>query len=60
MLYARHVEQAAPVAPEACAEELAVLREEIAPLAHTRLRAQARDYLAPAWRRLERLESAWV
>ncbi|AGA33938.1 hypothetical protein TVNIR_2286 [Thioalkalivibrio nitratireducens DSM 14787] len=52
VLYARHIEQAAPVAPEACAEELAALREEIAPLAHTRLRAQARDYLAPAWRRL--------
>lgn len=52
VLYARHLQQVAAIPPEACAEEMEGLLEEIAPLAHARLRAQARDYLAPAWRRL--------
>ncbi|TVP80809.1 hypothetical protein [Thioalkalivibrio sp.] len=52
VLYARHLQQAAAIPPEACTEEMKGLLEDIAPLAHACLRAQARDYLAPAWRRL--------
>jgi len=52
VLYARHLEQLPAIPPDACAEEMDGLVQEILPLARARLRGQARDYLAPAWRRL--------
>jgi hypothetical protein len=52
LLYARHLERLPAIPPEAWLEEMEGLVQEIAPLAHARLRGQARDYLAPAWRRL--------
>ena len=52
VLYARHLHQVAAIPPGTCTEEMEGLLEDIAPLAQARLRAHARDYLAPAWRRL--------
>ena len=52
LLYARHLEQSPVIPPGAVGEELEGLVQEIVPLARERLRGQARDYLAPAWRRL--------
>jgi hypothetical protein len=52
LLYARHLERLRAIPPEAWLEEMEGLVQEIAPLARARLRGQARDYLAPAWRRL--------
>ena len=52
LLYARHLEQSPAIPAEVCLEEMEGLVQEIAPLARARLRGQARDYLAPAWRRL--------
>jgi hypothetical protein len=52
VLYARHLERSPAIPPDACSEEMEGLVQEIAPLARARLRGQARDYLAPAWRRL--------
>lgn len=52
VLYARHLEQLPLIPSEAALDEWEGLVQEIAPLARERLRGQARDYLAPAWRRL--------
>ena len=52
LIYAHHLEQLPTIAAEAALEELQRLVREIAPLARERLRGQAQDYLAPAWRRL--------
>jgi len=52
VLYARHLERLPVVPSAAVVEELEGLEQEIAPLARERLRGHARDYLAPAWRRL--------
>ncbi len=51
VIYGKHMDSQPPAAEE-LAEELAGLEADIAPLARDLLRAQAQDYLAPAWRRL--------
>lgn len=50
--YGRHLLNQPAIAPDALLEEWQGLQQEVVPLARERLRQQARDYLAPAWRRI--------
>lgn len=52
LVYCRHLEAEPSPQAQACAAELAGFEAEIVPLARDLLGARARDYLAPAWRRL--------
>jgi hypothetical protein len=50
--YGRHMQGNMKLSPAAIAPELDGLRQEVSPLAKELLRANARDYLAFAWRRM--------
>ncbi len=52
MAYSKHIEANPTADPHTLDDELTGLEQEVIPLARELLQQQARDFLAPAWRRL--------